>query len=84
MTGYRPRAASPCTRLCTLDAEGSRCLGCWRTLDEIAGWPDMSDVEREAVWRQLDARRRAGVGEADRSRRAHDQPGERTDAPDPP
>jgi predicted Fe-S protein YdhL (DUF1289 family) len=32
-----------------MDAENRYCLGCRRTLDEIARWADMSDDERKAV-----------------------------------
>jgi len=30
--------ASPCRGVCRLDEEGRLCLGCLRTLDEIAAW----------------------------------------------
>ena len=29
---------SPCISVCVLDADGALCLGCFRTLDEIAAW----------------------------------------------
>jgi predicted Fe-S protein YdhL (DUF1289 family) len=35
------------------------CLGCCRTLDEIAGWGGMSDADRERVIAVLEARRTA-------------------------
>ncbi|WP_374944316.1 DUF1289 domain-containing protein [Sphingomonas sp.] len=38
---------SPCTGVCTLDAD--RCIGCGRTLDEIAWWTVMSAGERARV-----------------------------------
>jgi predicted Fe-S protein YdhL (DUF1289 family) len=34
------------------------CIGCCRTLDEIARWGGMSDTEREKVLAELPARRR--------------------------
>ena len=37
--------ASPCIGVCSLDAQGS-CVGCLRSLDEIARWMSMSDGER--------------------------------------
>ena len=40
---------SPCTKICTLDARRERCIGCARTLDEIARWAAMSDAERQAM-----------------------------------
>ena len=40
-----------------MDAEGRYCLGCARTLNEIAGWGGMTDAEQAAVLAQLPARR---------------------------
>jgi uncharacterized protein len=48
---------SPCTKVCEMDAEGRYCLGCARTLDEIARWGEMSDAERYRVLAVLAARR---------------------------
>ena len=39
-----------------MDAEGRYCLGCARTLEEIARWGEMTDAERAAVVAQLPAR----------------------------
>jgi predicted Fe-S protein YdhL (DUF1289 family) len=55
-----PRAAgvpSPCIDVCRMDPATGWCLGCRRTIDEIAAWSRLGDAERLAVWRQLDARR---------------------------
>jgi predicted Fe-S protein YdhL (DUF1289 family) len=51
---------------------GDTCLGCWRTLDEIARWSRMDDAEREEVWQRLDAqaRRAADAKEAERQAEA--------------
>jgi predicted Fe-S protein YdhL (DUF1289 family) len=47
-----------------MDPARGVCLGCCRTLDEIACWSEMSDVERERVMAALDSRRKAlDVGE---------------------
>ena len=40
---------SPCTKICVMDADNRYCLGCARTLDEIALWGAMSDAEQAAV-----------------------------------
>jgi len=40
-----------------MDAQNRFCLGCRRTLDEIARWGQMSDAERIVVLAQLAARR---------------------------
>jgi predicted Fe-S protein YdhL (DUF1289 family) len=53
-----PRAiVSPCINVCAIDAATGLCSGCGRTLDEIARWASMSDVEREAIMRALPERR---------------------------
>ncbi|KAB2665140.1 DUF1289 domain-containing protein [Brucella tritici] len=44
---------SPCILVCTIDTETGFCLGCARTLDEIARWSSMSAEERMAVWSLL-------------------------------
>jgi uncharacterized protein len=49
--------ASPCTKVCVMDAEQRYCLGCGRTLDEIARWAQMSDAERQRVLERLPARK---------------------------
>jgi len=38
---------SPCVKICRL--ESNVCVGCNRTVDEIARWSRMSDNERRAV-----------------------------------
>jgi predicted Fe-S protein YdhL (DUF1289 family) len=55
--------ASPCTKVCVMDAEGRYCLGCRRTLDEIARWTEMTDEERARVIEELPGRfsNRSGV-----------------------
>lgn len=53
----RPRASpSPCTQVCKMDPATNLCIGCGRTLSEIAGWGSMSDAERAEVRAKLPAR----------------------------
>lgn len=53
------RPDSPCTGICTLN-ENDECLGCHRTLDEIAEW---EDLEPEAQWDLVnELARRAAAG----------------------
>jgi predicted Fe-S protein YdhL (DUF1289 family) len=49
--------ASPCNKVCVMDAEQRYCLGCRRTLEEIAAWGSMTDEERQAVLKRLEQRR---------------------------
>jgi predicted Fe-S protein YdhL (DUF1289 family) len=46
-----------------MDADGRYCLGCARTLDEIASWGGMSEAGQAAVLAQLPARRSASSSE---------------------
>ncbi len=39
---------SPCIKVCVLD-ERQVCIGCLRTLDEIAAWERMDTATRRAV-----------------------------------
>ncbi len=47
---------TPCIKICTLDARQGLCLGCARTIDEIARWSTMSASERTRVMSELPAR----------------------------
>lgn len=47
---------SPCIKICTLDASRHVCLGCGRTIAEIAAWSSMSTTERRRVMDELPAR----------------------------
>lgn len=48
---------SPCISVCRIDAASGLCIGCLRTLDEIAAWGMMDDDGRRAVWALLRVRR---------------------------
>jgi uncharacterized protein len=52
-----PRIASPCISVCTIDPVSGLCTGCYRTLDEIAGWIDLDDGAKRALVALLPARR---------------------------
>ena len=49
--------ASPCTSVCTIDAVTGLCAGCYRTLDEIAGWIDLPAEQKRALLATLLIRR---------------------------
>lgn len=51
---------SPCIKVCRLDREFGLCLGCFRTLDEIAVWGRARDEVRLGILATA-ARRRAGL-----------------------
>ena len=48
---------TPCVKVCVVDGESGLCLGCFRTLGEVAGWSALSDNERERIMDALPARR---------------------------
>ena len=50
---------SPCIKVCQMDPQRGVCLGCARTLDEIARWGAMSDAERGWIMDELPERRKA-------------------------
>jgi predicted Fe-S protein YdhL (DUF1289 family) len=47
---------SPCTGVCRMDAASGWCLGCARTIDEIASWSRLDEAGKRAVWAQLPPR----------------------------
>jgi predicted Fe-S protein YdhL (DUF1289 family) len=47
---------TPCIKVCTLDARMGVCLGCGRTIDEIARWANMNTSERSKIMGELSSR----------------------------
>ena len=47
---------TPCVKVCVVDGQTNNCLGCGRTLGEIAQWARFSDAERDTVLALLPAR----------------------------
>ena len=54
-TGPTP-VRSPCINICQIDDASGWCVGCGRTLDEIARWGITDDADRDAVMAELPAR----------------------------
>ncbi|MBO6561391.1 MAG: DUF1289 domain-containing protein [Nisaea sp.] len=48
---------SPCVAVCQIDRESGYCLGCWRTIQEIAGWARFENAERLRIVGELHDRR---------------------------
>ena len=44
---------SPCINVCRLDETSGLCVGCRRTIDEIAAWSRLDDAQKRAVWARL-------------------------------
>ena len=50
-----PTISTPCVKVCVIDPRSALCVGCGRSLAEIAAWSAMSEAERGVVM--------AGLGE---------------------
>jgi uncharacterized protein len=48
---------TPCVNICLLDAHSGLCVGCGRTIEEIARWATMSEAERRTIMATLPARK---------------------------
>ena len=51
--GDSGRVPSPCINVCRIDEVTRLCVGCLRTLEEIAAWSVLTDRERRDVWAHL-------------------------------
>lgn len=49
--------ASPCINICQMSPDTGWCIGCQRSLDEIARWGTASDSERLAILAAVEERR---------------------------
>jgi predicted Fe-S protein YdhL (DUF1289 family) len=54
------RVPSPCISVCEVDAHGRICVGCFRTLDEIAAWGSLDATAKRRILALLPARKAAG------------------------
>jgi predicted Fe-S protein YdhL (DUF1289 family) len=48
---------TPCVRVCAVDGKSGLCLGCFRTLAEIARWSRFEPQERARLMVELPQRR---------------------------
>ncbi len=51
---------SPCVNVCQMNPYNGLCRGCLRTIDEIAGWLDLSATDKLAVLEKIEQRRGTG------------------------
>jgi len=52
---------SPCIGVCSMDDTTGHCYGCYRTIDEIKGWWNMSQSEQKSLLSALEARQNQTV-----------------------
>jgi len=48
-----PPIKTPCVKVCVVDGPTGHCLGCGRTLGEIARWARLTEIERDEVMARL-------------------------------
>ncbi len=53
----RDEVQSPCVKICVVHPEARICLGCYRSIDEIAAWSRMTPEARAAVMAELPSRK---------------------------
>ena len=52
----RDEVQSPCVKLCVVHPEERICVGCFRTIDEIATWGRLTPDQRDAIIADLPER----------------------------
>jgi predicted Fe-S protein YdhL (DUF1289 family) len=55
--GASDAATSPCISVCVMDVASGLCIGCRRTLDEIAAWSVLDPAAKRRVLAALPGRR---------------------------
>ena len=48
--------STPCIKVCAVSGQTGLCIGCGRTLAEIAGWGGLSEPERQQIMAALPER----------------------------
>jgi len=52
----RDEVDSPCAKVCLVHPDQRICVGCGRTIDEIAAWSAMTPEARRAIMAELPSR----------------------------
>lgn len=65
----RDEVDSPCVKICVIHPASNLCIGCFRTIDEIAGWSGMEPEARKSLVAELPDREKLIVKR--RKRRRH-------------
>ena len=52
-----PYPTTPCVAVCQINPKSGFCMGCYRTLKEIAQWGKFSEDERQALLSELERRK---------------------------
>ena len=73
MTGQRP-FNSPCVDVCAIDEDTGWCIGCGRTMHEIATWASMGDPARTKILGEIETRKTQIPNREQRARRLRRSP----------
>jgi len=65
----RDEVDSPCVKICVVHPASGLCIGCFRTMDEIAGWSEMEAETRKILVAELPDREKLIVNR--RKKRRH-------------
>ncbi|HSF94649.1 MAG TPA: DUF1289 domain-containing protein [Thermohalobaculum sp.] len=65
----RDEVDSPCVKICVVHPETRLCVGCRRSIDEIARWSRMSAEERREIVAALPGRNPGSARRGGRARR---------------
>ena len=49
----RNEVDSPCIKICIIHPQANICTGCFRSIDEISSWSNMSESERKGIIKEL-------------------------------
>lgn len=69
MTSPAPPPASPCVKICVVDPVAELCIGCGRTVAEIATWRELDAEAQRAILAALGPRLEAARSRSIRGRR---------------
>jgi uncharacterized protein len=47
---YHSTLDTPCIAICSTSQGDAECKGCGRTFEEVQHWPELSPVQKRAVW----------------------------------
>lgn len=53
---HRDEVESPCVKICVIHPDSRLCVGCHRSIEEIAGWSTMAPEVRRAIMADLPSR----------------------------
>tara|TARA_B100000029_G_scaffold189329_1_gene187164 strand:- start:799 stop:987 length:189 start_codon:yes stop_codon:yes gene_type:complete len=48
---------SPCKNICSIDKETGLCLGCYRTINEIALWIKLDDIKKKIIFQTINRKK---------------------------